>query len=41
MNWRKIFDFAAKGVAADCVRPSDTLTAEKYFCHAHVAAKMI
>ena len=40
-NWRKIFDFAAKGVTVDCARPSDTLAAEKNFSDAHVVKKMI
>ena len=34
-------DFAAKGIAADCARPSDTLAAEKYFSDTHVVRKMI
>ena len=41
MNWRKIFDFAAKRLAADCARPADTLAAEKNFSDAHVIRKMI
>jgi len=41
LSWRKIFDFSAKGIAADCARPADTLAAEKIFSDAHVVRKMI
>ena len=30
-------DFAAKRIAADCARPSDTLAAENYFSDVHAA----